>query len=313
MRLLYLCAVDPPPPQSDRSAVRNFFETLPEYLYPASSDRDSPHKLFFADRVGRGLIMEFFDFAVVFLSKNFLNSENAMACLARAKTAFPSMVCIDLHNNLTAEEKSIAAKCSKHILSLDEGKQFLISTFPEIAAAYDLQTKELTKSIETDGYEYLDDTISDLEKQKERNYRISWGCYILSLIMLVAILVFAFFKFSKLAFAGMDISLYQTIALCVEIVVLSIAAVSISRFLFLLGKSFMVESLRNANRAHAIGLGKLYLKLYKGKFKWDELKDVLRNWNIDSGSAFMTLDAKDIEPVSLDNLSPSLLGKINQK
>ena len=313
MRLLYLCAVDPPPPQSDRSAVRNFFETLPEYLYPASSDRDSPHKLFFADRVGRGLIMEFFDFAVVFLSKNFLNSENAMACLARAKTAFPSMVCIDLHNNLTAEEKSIAAKCSKHILSLDEGKQFLISTFPEIAAAYDLQTKELTKSIETDGYEYLDDTISDLEKQKERNYRISWGCYILSLIMLVAILVFAFFKFSKLAFAGMDISLYQTIVLCVEIVVLSIAAVSISRFLFLLGKAFMVESLRNANRAHAIGLGKLYLKLYKGKFKWDELKDVLRNWNIDSGSAFMTLDAKDIEPVSLDNLSPSLLGKINQK
>lgn len=77
----------------------------------------------------------------------------------------------------------------------------------------------------------------------------------------------------------------------------------------------MVESLRNANRAHAIGLGKPYLKLYKGKFKWDELKDVLRNWNIDSGSAFMTLDAKDIEPVSLDNLnlSPSLLGKINQK
>lgn len=313
MRLLYLCAVDPPPPQSDGSAVRSFFETLPEYLYPASSDRDSPHKLFFADRVGRSIIMEFFDFAVVFLSKNFLNSENAMACLERAKTAFPNMVCVDLHNNLTAEETSIAARYSKHILSLDEGRQFLISTFPEIAAAYDLQTKELMKSIETDGYEYLDDTISDLKKQKKCNYGISWVCYGLSLIILVALLIFAFCKFSKLDSAGIDISLYQTIVLCVEIVVLSIAAVSISRFLFLLGKSFMVESLRNANRAHAIGLGKLYLKLYKGKFKWDELKDVLRNWNIDSGSAFMTLDAKDIEPVSLDNLSPSLLGKINQK
>lgn len=136
MRLLYLCAVDPPPPQSDGSAVRNFFETLPEYLYPASSDRDSPHKLFFADRVGRGVIMEFFDFAVVFLSKNFLNSENAMACLARAKTAFPNMVCIDLHNNLTAEETSIAVRYSKHILSLEEGRQFLISTFPEIGSIF---------------------------------------------------------------------------------------------------------------------------------------------------------------------------------
>ena len=71
MRLLYLCAVDPPPPQSDGSAVRNFFETLPEYLYPASSDRDSPHKLFFADRVGRGVIMEFFDFAVVSFQRIF--------------------------------------------------------------------------------------------------------------------------------------------------------------------------------------------------------------------------------------------------
>ena len=70
-------------------------------------------------------------------------------------------------------------------------------------------------------------------------------------IILIALLYFAFYKFSKLDSAGIDISLYQTIVLCVEIVVLSIAAVSISRFLFLLGKSFMVESLRNANRAHA--------------------------------------------------------------
>ena len=65
MRLLYLCAVDPPHPQSDGSAVRIFFETLPEYLYPASSDHDSPHKLFLADRVGRRVITEFFDSAVV--------------------------------------------------------------------------------------------------------------------------------------------------------------------------------------------------------------------------------------------------------
>lgn len=95
------------------------------------------------------------------------------------------------------------------------------------------------------------------------------------------------------------------IVMCVEPIILSTILISISRFLFLLGKSLMVESIRNADRAHAIGLGKLYLQLYKGKFKWEELKDVLKNWNIDSGSAFINLDAKDIEPVKLDHvLSP---------
>ena len=84
---------------------------------------------------------------------------------------------------------------------------------------------------------------------------------------------------------------------------LSILSVSIARFLFLLGKSFMVEAIRCADRAHAIGLGRLYLSLYKSRFKWDELKDVLKSWNIDSGSAFISLDAKDIEPVSLDKVT----------
>lgn len=55
--------------------------------------------------------------------------------------------------------------------------------------------------------------------------------------------------------------------LSVEAIVLSALVVALSRLLFLLGKSFMVESIRFYDRAHAIGLGKLYLKLYKGKFR----------------------------------------------
>lgn len=91
--------------------------------------------------------------------------------------------------------------------------------------------------------------------------------------------------------------------MCVKIVVLSALDISICRFLFLLGKSFMVEAIRCADRAHAIGLGRLYLKLFKGKFKWEELRDVLQSWNIDNGSAFIDLDAKDIEGVSLDKVT----------
>ena len=304
MRLVYLCTVTPPPPNSDWPAVQAFFESLPEYLRPRDNKNKSIHMCFFADRIGHDWMPEFHDFAIVFLSKNFLKDDKAMQCLGRAKAAFPNMVCIDLHNNLNSEQVETVRKYSKRLFSPDEGKEFLLTSFPEIAAAYDLEEKELTKSIESDGYKYLDETIKDLNKQERQHRIVSWICYAVSFVSLVLMLIFAYCRFDRLQnIESLSISISEAVILCVEIVVLSILSVSIARFLFLLGKSFMVEAIRCADRAHAIGLGRLYLSLYKSRFKWDELKDVLKSWNIDSGSAFISLDAKDIEPVSLDKVT----------
>ena len=38
MRLIYLCAVDPPPPKSDFSYVSDFFKSIPEYLHPKTRE-----------------------------------------------------------------------------------------------------------------------------------------------------------------------------------------------------------------------------------------------------------------------------------
>lgn len=72
----------------------------------------------------------------------------------------------------------------------------------------------------------------------------------------------------------------------------------------------MVESIRCADRAHAIGLGKLYLQLYKSKFEWRELKDIFQNWNIDKGSAFIKQDAKDIVGIGVDGIISALRNKL---
>ncbi len=303
MRLVYLCSVDPPPPSSDWLAVQSFFTALPEYLQPKSSDHSSIHTLLFADRIGSNWLPEFYDFAIVFLSENFLSSETALKCLARAQNAFPNMVCIDLYNNLSEKSKQIAAKYSERILTTDKGKEFLLTTFPQIAAAYDLKTEELAKSIETDGYDFLEKTIEDLDKREKKNKILSWICYISSFVFLVIMLIMA--TVFMVHFDEKEESIVSIIVIGVEIVILSAIIISIARFLFLLGKSLMVESIRNADRAHAIGLGRLYMQLYKKDFQWEELKDVLKNWNIDSGSAFINMDAKDIEAVKLDHvLSP---------
>lgn len=302
MRLVYLCTVEPPPPHSDFPAVQEFFKSIPSYLHPRDTSTNSPHMLFFADRIGSNWLPEFHDFAVVFLSDRILTDPNSLACLGRAKLAFPSMIGIDLYNNLSEELKEKAYTYTKRIFSPDEGKEFLLTTFPEIAAAYDLEAERLNESIETEGYQYLDSTISDLKKQASMNKAVAILCYIASFVVLAAMLAFTYRRFCTFAYTEATVDLNYAIILCVEAIVLSALAVSLSRFLFLLGKSFMVESIRFFDRAHAIGLGRLYLKLYKEKFKWQELRDVLQSWNIDAGSAFRNLDAKDIEPISLDHM-----------
>ena len=207
------------------------------------------------------------------------------------------------YNNLSEKSKQIAAKYSERILTTDKGKEFLLTTFPQIAAAYDLKTEELVKSIETDGYDFLEKTIEDLDKREKKNKILSWMCYISSFVFLVIMLIMA--TVFMVHFDEKKESIVSIIVIGVEIVILSAIIISIARFLFLLGKSLMVESIRNADRAHAIGLGRLYMQLYKKDFQWEELKDVLKNWNIDSGSAFINMDAKDIEAVKLDHvLSP---------
>ena len=175
MRLVYLCTVDPPPPYSDYIKVQEFFNAIPAYLDPRTSAIASPHVLLFADKIGSNWLPEFHDFAVVFLSERMLTDETALACLSRAKTAFPNMIGIDLYNNLTPSLKEVAKNFMKRVFSLDEGKEFLITTFPDIAAAYDLEIKELNESIEEDGYQYLDKTINDLEKRSNVNRKLHMG------------------------------------------------------------------------------------------------------------------------------------------
>jgi hypothetical protein len=72
--------------------------------------------------------------------------------------------------------------------------------------------------------------------------------------------------------------------------------VALARYAFSLGKSFMVESLRNSDRRHAISLGEFYIKAFPDRLDWTILKDIFQQWNIDKGSAFLTQDGKDFDP-----------------
>ncbi len=75
---------------------------------------------------------------------------------------------------------------------------------------------------------------------------------------------------------------------------------AIAKFAFTLGKSYMVEALRNADRSHAISFGEFYLNAFEDNLDWAEVKEAFQHWNIDKGSSFLNQDTKDFDPKILE-------------
>lgn len=305
MKLLYLCTVEPAPPNSDYPRVLEFFDELPEYLHPNTSKIHTENIMLFVDRYKGPIMPNLYDVVIVFFSERFLSNQNAMEVLKKAHEIIPNLVGIDLFDNITPEQKMVTRSYTRTLLPSEEGKEFLSKNFPDPDAESKQEAEELNKSIETDGYKYLDETIKNLNDKVKINKRIAYWSYVGSFILLAGLLGFFVVQYLTPKDA-MNLSVLGLVQYFVEILVISGLTVALSRFLFLLGKSFMVEAIRCSDRAHAISLGRLYLKFYKNKFEWSELKEVLQSWNIDQGSAFRNLDAKDIEVGGLEQVFSAL-------
>ena len=137
------------------------------------------------------------------------------------------------------------------------------------------------------------ETLRKLKINEIKNEILAYFCYILSIMFLLLIVSFISNVF-VLNFSEENI--LQTILYSVKNIVGLSTLAALSRLAFILGKSFMVEAIRNGDRIHAISFGKFYIKAYGRVASRQEIREVLSNWNIDSGSSFHTQDSKEIDP-----------------
>ena len=155
------------------------------------------------------------------------------------------------------------------------------------------ETLTITKMINENLDKYLNDTLRKLKINEIKNEILAYFCYILSIMFLLLIVSFISNVF-VLNFSEENI--LQTILYSVKNIVGLSTLAALSRLAFILGKSFMVEAIRNGDRIHAISFGKFYIKAYGRVASRQEIREVLSNWNIDSGSSFHTQDSKEIDP-----------------
>ena len=128
-------------------------------------------------------------------------------------------------------------------------------------------------------------------------------CYISAGIFSIVAILFSLFKTNTiLEITEWQIAISKTV--CGTLTLLLILA--LSRLMFVLGKSFMVESIRNSDRIHAISFGEFFLNAYGNVATRDEVREVFGNWNIDNGSSFITQSPKDYDPQLVENLINAL-------
>lgn len=140
---------------------------------------------------------------------------------------------------------------------------------------------------------FLTDVFDKLEKDEKKNRFLAYFCYVLSVIFLMIIVPVAY-NINATNLDGQNM-IHTILYFVRSIASLSVLA-ALSRLVFILGKSFMVESIRSGDRIHAISFGRFYIKAYGHEATRQEIRDVLGDWNIDKGSSFHDQDAKEIDP-----------------
>ena len=78
--------------------------------------------------------------------------------------------------------------------------------------------------------------------------------------------------------------------------------IALSKYAFNLGKSYTNEALKNADRIHALSFGEFYLKAFREKVSYDQIKEVFQHWNINNESFFSTLNSSDFDPKIFENV-----------
>jgi len=148
--------------------------------------------------------------------------------------------------------------------------------------------------VEATAADYIKESQTEL-RSREKNYRRqAYFWYGAAYLALIAGVAASIWRANLVQSQTGDWK--AVIELAIAGIILVGLILAVAKFSFTLGKSFMVEALRNADRSHAISFGEFYLKAFGDNLEWKEVKEAFQHWNIDRGSSFLTQDTGQFDP-----------------
>lgn len=202
------------------------------------------------------------------------------------------------HNNSSAEYNLQEAKIKlDKPLEKDaiEKIRLILAAHEEKIKKDEQERKASEEKVKTGLSNYIDDVFANLKESEKRNKRFAFWLYFISIICLITTIFIAVLLFIKEIPYTDNMTvliIYGTVCLFIVIML-----VSLSKLLFTLAKSFMVESIRCSDRVHAISFGKFFLDAYGSEASREEVLQAFSSWNIDNGNtSFRNQSGDDYDP-----------------
>lgn len=172
-------------------------------------------------------------------------------------------------------------------------------------------TDEGQKALQDNSKKFVGAALSLLNTKESRFHLISgvWAVVgALSLLMgvVIAILTMISSSDSYHQAAGSGLA-YYFFHLFRGLVVVGLCGL-LSRYAFVFSNSYMHESLKIGERAHAIRFGEFYLDTYGANAEWEKVKEAFAHWNISGQSAFSKSD-----PGNADSAVTGAASKLMEK
>lgn len=168
--------------------------------------------------------------------------------------------------------------------------------------AFEEKEIEQKEKIEGKASVYVEEAISELrgretELLKRANswYRMGYGALFVGAIIAG---IFAFIGYNKFTVGQTAWDLVTFTA--IKSIVLVGLLLAMAKYSFNLAKSFMEESLKNADRIHAISFGKFYLQAFGESTGTADIKEIFQHWNITNKNSFSGQSPDVIEPKILE-------------
>jgi hypothetical protein len=163
----------------------------------------------------------------------------------------------------------------------------LKKAFDDLTLEKERLTKESREKIEETSQNYVEDALELLSTKESQFHTISkiWSgigasCLVVGVIFFVVVT----FKYGALD-VGQVTWQFLIFTLFKGLITVGLLA-AIAKYTYLFSSSYMHESLKNADRRHAINFGKFYLQSYGAAADWSEVKEAFEHWNISGANAF---------------------------
>jgi len=161
----------------------------------------------------------------------------------------------------------------------------------ELAHEKERYNEESRKKIERTSKDYVADALDILDKKETQFHTISktWSG-VGALALLTAIGFFGYISLSSAITLPTQIT-WEYLAFTIFKGLVAVALLAgLAKYSFLFSRSYMQESLKNADRRHAINFGKFYLESYGAAAEWSQVKEAFEHWNITGSNAFTKIE-----------------------